>query len=73
MLQEKLEPTTINFDLMINFDFIDFIDFLVALLIMLTLLSEQARGRPTWSMWPAWCRRAQCGRPLLWHLRPLLQ
>jgi len=30
----------------------------VKTLIMLILFLEQARGRPTWSLWVTWCPRA---------------
>jgi len=38
---------------------------------MLMLLSEQARGRPTWSVRATWCPRAPCWRPLLYTIRTL--
>jgi len=38
---------------------------LVALLIMFMPLSEQARGRPTWSMRATWSPRAPCWWPLV--------
>jgi len=37
----------------------------VKTLIMFMLLSEQARGRPTWSVRPTWCPQALCWWPLV--------
>jgi len=37
----------------------------VKTLIMFMLLSEQARGRPTWSVRATWCLRAPCWWPLV--------
>jgi len=32
----------------------------VKAMIMSMLFLEQARERPTWSLWATWCPRAQC-------------
>jgi len=34
-------------------------------LIVFMLLSEQARGRPTWSVRATWCPQAPCWWPLV--------